>query len=314
VASNRELAAQLLQAADLWVFVTTAARYADAVPWDLLRTAQERGTALAVVLDRVPPEAVAEVATTWPGCSSAPASPGARLFVVEERPLLAGRLPDDQVAPLRSWLHGLAADAGQRAAVVRQTLDGALRASTAACRCWPAPSSARRTPRRPARRRRRRVPHRARRRRRRRAQRHAAAGEVLAPLAGLRGTGEWMRSLESRIGRARDRSPPMVTGRPTPAEDLQGALEVAGRAAAAVAADRAAERTRHRPGGRRRRQRAASASASRSWRARRPASATPPRRGARLAGLRARPRAQRGRGQAVDGRVLSFGVNGAGLA
>jgi hypothetical protein len=61
VASNRELAAQLLQAADLWLFVTTAARYADAVPWDLLHTAQERGTALAVVLDRVPPEAVTEV-------------------------------------------------------------------------------------------------------------------------------------------------------------------------------------------------------------------------------------------------------------
>ena len=33
---NRELAAQLLAAADLWLFVTTAARYADAVPWDLL--------------------------------------------------------------------------------------------------------------------------------------------------------------------------------------------------------------------------------------------------------------------------------------
>ena len=59
VETNRELAGQLLAAADLWLFVTTAARYADAVPWDLLRTAQERGTALAVVLDRVPPEAVA---------------------------------------------------------------------------------------------------------------------------------------------------------------------------------------------------------------------------------------------------------------
>ena len=45
-----ELAAQLLAAADLWIFVTTAARYADAVPWELLHTAQQRGTALAVVL------------------------------------------------------------------------------------------------------------------------------------------------------------------------------------------------------------------------------------------------------------------------
>ncbi|MEJ7742521.1 MAG: GTPase domain-containing protein [Nocardioidaceae bacterium] len=31
---NRVLAAQLLAAADLWLFVTSAARYADQVPWD----------------------------------------------------------------------------------------------------------------------------------------------------------------------------------------------------------------------------------------------------------------------------------------
>ena len=61
VHSNRELADQLLSAADLWLFVTTAARYADAVPWALLRQASERGTSVAVVLDRVPPEAVEEV-------------------------------------------------------------------------------------------------------------------------------------------------------------------------------------------------------------------------------------------------------------
>ena len=61
VETNRELAVQLLAAADLWLFVTTAARYADAVPWDLLRVARERATALAVVLDRVPPEALGEV-------------------------------------------------------------------------------------------------------------------------------------------------------------------------------------------------------------------------------------------------------------
>ena len=55
VAENRRLAGQLMAAADLWLFVTTAARYADAVPWDVLQTAQERGTALAMLLDRVPP-------------------------------------------------------------------------------------------------------------------------------------------------------------------------------------------------------------------------------------------------------------------
>ena len=48
---------QLLAAADAWLFVTTAARYADAVPWELLQAARDRGTALSLVLDRVPPEA-----------------------------------------------------------------------------------------------------------------------------------------------------------------------------------------------------------------------------------------------------------------
>ncbi|CAM5456424.1 Putative ATP-binding protein OS=Streptomyces glaucescens OX=1907 GN=SGLAU_12260 PE=4 SV=1 [Streptomyces glaucescens] len=37
VADNRVLAAELICAADIWVMVTTAARYADAVPWHLLR-------------------------------------------------------------------------------------------------------------------------------------------------------------------------------------------------------------------------------------------------------------------------------------
>ncbi len=57
VDANRALAAQLLAAADLWLFVTTASRYADAVPWELLQTARYRGTVTALVLDRVPPEA-----------------------------------------------------------------------------------------------------------------------------------------------------------------------------------------------------------------------------------------------------------------
>ena len=53
VTRNRTLATQLLAAADMWLFVTTAARYADAVPWEFLRPAVTRGTAVAVVLDRV---------------------------------------------------------------------------------------------------------------------------------------------------------------------------------------------------------------------------------------------------------------------
>jgi hypothetical protein len=55
VADNRDLAAELMDAADLWLFVTTASRYADAVPWDVLETARDRGVQLALVLNRVPP-------------------------------------------------------------------------------------------------------------------------------------------------------------------------------------------------------------------------------------------------------------------
>ena len=79
VTANRELATQLLAAADMWVFVTTAARYADAVPWEFLRSAVTRGTAVAVVLDRVPPEAIDEVrAAPRPRCSPSRASAARR--------------------------------------------------------------------------------------------------------------------------------------------------------------------------------------------------------------------------------------------
>src|SRR5690349_18701746 len=60
--SNRALATQLLAAADLWIFVTSAARYADQVPWEFLRQAAERSAAVAIVLDRTPPDAVDTVA------------------------------------------------------------------------------------------------------------------------------------------------------------------------------------------------------------------------------------------------------------
>ena len=254
VEANRDLAVQLLSAADLWVFVTTAARYADAVPWDLLRTAQERGTALAVVLDRVPPEATAEVAPDLAGMLERAGLAGARLFVIEEGPLVDGLLPEEQIAPLRSWLHALAADQEQRAAVVRQTLTGALDslaqrvAGIAAAVEGQAQAGT--------------------------ALRGAAAaayaearagidegvrsgsllrGEVLDRWQEFVGTGEWMRSLQAQVGRLRDRITAAVTGRPTPAADLQDALESSVERLLRAQADRAAERTvtawRSLPGG-----------------------------------------------------------------
>ena len=72
VEANRELAVQLLSSADLWVFVTTSARYGDAVPWTLLKQAVDRGVAVAVVLDRVPPDVMQEVRMDLArGCATA---------------------------------------------------------------------------------------------------------------------------------------------------------------------------------------------------------------------------------------------------
>lgn len=254
VESNRVLAGQLLGAADLWIFVTTAARYADAVPWDLLRTAQERGTALAVVLDRVPPEAVGEVAEDLAAMLRRGGLGAARLFVVEERPLVDGFLPAEQVAPLRDWLHALAADQEQRVAVVRQTLAGALeslsgRVDVVAAGVEEQAISAEAL----------------------RAAADAAyaragaaidegvgngsllRGEVLARWQEFVGTGEWMRSLQGRVGRLRDRVTAAFTGRPDPAADLQGALESGVEQLLRAEADRAAENTviawRSLPGG-----------------------------------------------------------------
>ncbi|PWJ47388.1 Dynamin family protein [Quadrisphaera granulorum] len=126
VESNRDLAVQLLGAADLWLFTTTAARYADAVPWEVLRTATERGTAVAVVLDRIPPEALAEVRTDLARMLAEAGLKAAPLFTIAECSLEAGLLPRAQMAPLRRWLAGISVDARSRDVVVRRTLSGAL--------------------------------------------------------------------------------------------------------------------------------------------------------------------------------------------
>ncbi len=128
VAENRRLAAQLLAAADLWIFCTSAARYADAVPWEFLHTAQQRSTALAVVMNRVPPDGVREISRHLAQMLDDNGLARAALFAVPETTLdgEGARLPEQVVAPLRGWLGRLADDADARAEVIRTTLDGAL--------------------------------------------------------------------------------------------------------------------------------------------------------------------------------------------
>ncbi|WP_152192448.1 ABC transporter [Georgenia satyanarayanai] len=120
---NRTLANLLLETADLWLFVTTAARYGDAVPWRVLRQAQERGITVAVVLNRVPRRVLREVRAdlmrrmTELGLGEAP------LFVVPDVGPHEGLLPADVVEPVRAWL-ALLGGRNTARGVVRRTTEG----------------------------------------------------------------------------------------------------------------------------------------------------------------------------------------------
>ncbi len=127
---NRDLAQQLLAAADLWVFVTTAARYADAIPWDLLRNAASRGACVAVVLDRVPPKAVKDIRSHLSSMLRDRDLESSPLFTIAEQPLTdMGLLPAAATKPLKTWLRSLAKDEAARETVIRRTLAGAIEAA-----------------------------------------------------------------------------------------------------------------------------------------------------------------------------------------
>ena len=224
---NRTLAAQLLAAADLWLFVTSAARYADQVPWDFLKAAAERSTAVAIVLDRTPPDAVGEVSghlarmLTTRGLRDSP------LFTVAEGHVDDdGLLPPEAVADIRGWLHSLAADSNARAAVVKQTLEGAIRTLSHHAHDIADASAAQATM--------------VTRLRQDVEKAYAEAlrgvdeasadgtllrGEVLARWQEFVGTGELLRSLETKVGWVRDRIVAAVKGEPHQAEKVTVAVE-----------------------------------------------------------------------------------------
>ena len=224
---NRTLAAQLLGAADLWLFVTSAARYADQVPWDFLRAAVERSTAVAIVLDRTAPGAVDEVSTHLAKLLTTRGLRDSPLFTVTEGVVNPdGLLPAEHVAEIRGWLEGLAADAEARSAVVKRTLDGAIR--TIAKRSYVVADSAAEQVDMVA--------------RLRadvdRAYDEAVAevdeasadgtllrGEVLARWQEFVGTGELLKGLETRVGWIRDRIVGWAKGKPAQAERVTMAVE-----------------------------------------------------------------------------------------
>ncbi|WP_309222337.1 dynamin family protein [Aeromicrobium sp. S22] len=226
---NRDLAAQLLAAADLWLFVTSAARYADQVPWDYLRQAAERSTSVAVVLDRTSDEAVTEVRghlarmMTSRGLSDSP------LFTVPESALDSdGLLPPEAVAPMVGWLHDLAADPKARQLVVRRTLDGAVRHVVmrahdvadaldaqieVAESCYREAETVQRTALDQI--------------STQTSDGSLLRGEVLARWQEFVGTGELLRSVEEKVSRIRDRFVDGMTGKRTRATEVLDAIESA---------------------------------------------------------------------------------------
>ena len=253
---NRRLAGQLLAAADLWVFVTTANRYADAVPWKLLLDAASRDILVAVVLDRVPAEAEAEVSADLRALLGREGLGSAGLFIVPEAVLdPLGMLPPAAVEPLRAWLQDLAADAAGRAGIARRTLNGTVKALAVRIASVAGAQDG---------------------------QERAASllraataaaygeaetrivdstkdgallrGEVLARWQDFVGTGEFFRNLEQGIGRFRDRAGAFFRGEPAPAVKVEAAIETGLQAVivdeAANAAEQADQRWREDPAGR----------------------------------------------------------------
>jgi energy-coupling factor transporter ATP-binding protein EcfA2 len=133
---NRALAVELLEAADLVIFVTTATRYADQVPWAILGRARQRGVPLLAVLNRLPDEvtdadAVAadyrnllergrlEAAGAFGPLEVVPVAEGALDLALDA-------LDATAVAPIREALDRLMADDVARRDLARRSLEAAL--------------------------------------------------------------------------------------------------------------------------------------------------------------------------------------------
>jgi energy-coupling factor transporter ATP-binding protein EcfA2 len=132
---NRELADLLVEVCDLCVFVTTATRYADLVPWEVLRRVRERGLPLVVVLNRLPDDeedraAVdADARRLFSQASTRSDEEPMDLIAIDEgdiEPRVNG-LAREKARPLLERIDRLAATADERRAIATRALAGALR-------------------------------------------------------------------------------------------------------------------------------------------------------------------------------------------
>lgn len=245
---NRTLAKELLSAADLWLFVTTANRYADAVPWELLHEAAARSIAIAVVLNRVPEGDEEAIENDLRRMLDEAGIHAVLIHTVTEQPRdESGMLAPVSLAPLTLWIRELGADAPARAAIARQTLAGAVETLAGNLQVLAAEQAHQQA-----------------------AHQSLATiaaeeyedalttidgalsdgsllrGEVLSRWHDFVGTGDFFRSLDSTIGRLRDRVSSALRGQPAAAQKVEDALESGIHAVVLDAAARASENTRTR--------------------------------------------------------------------
>jgi len=138
--ANRELTDRLIEAADLALFVTTATRYADRVPWAVLDRVRERGLPLQVIVNRMPPDPtdradiLADVrrllteARLDEAQSGVEDAPYREIVTVPEGALdpAGDRLMPEAIAPVMSEIARLRADRDARVALAARALTGSL--------------------------------------------------------------------------------------------------------------------------------------------------------------------------------------------
>jgi len=125
-ASHRAFAYQFLDASDLWLFMTSASRYADVPVWEVLQHARDRGAALGVVLSRVPPSHAGELTAHFGAMLNANGIVPDQRFMIPETAITDGMLPEEVFSPVKGWLTDTARRADRRVAVLSQTMAGML--------------------------------------------------------------------------------------------------------------------------------------------------------------------------------------------